>query len=206
MSLLKESPLYIDDTPYMDISGLSIRARRLVIEKSVRVIFIDYLQLIQIPYRQNRSVHNEFADIMYSIKRLARELDIPIVLLSQLNRSIESRERFDEKRPRLSDLRESGSIEEASDIVMFLLPTDNNDFIVNNRGYNINKTTQIVFAKPSIRKDVELVFKSEYARFESPNSKSNNEEEIRGSIIGSKLNPTEGPSPFDVFPIEPTPF
>lgn len=206
MSLLKESPLYIDDTPYMDISELSIRARRLVIEKSVRVVFIDYLQLIQIPYRQNRSAHSEFADIMYSIKRLARELDIPIVLLSQLNRSIESRERFDDKRPRLSDLRESGSIEEASDIVIFLHPIDNNDFIVNNRGYNINKTTQIIFAKPSIRKDIELVFKSEYARFESPNNISNNEEENRWTIVGSKMNSTEDPSPLDDFPFEPTPF
>ena len=190
MSLLKESPLYIDDTPNIDISELSIRARRLVVEKSVRVIFIDYLQLIHIPYRQNRSVHNEFADIMYSIKRLARELDIPIVLLSQLNRSIESREKFDEKRPRLSDLRESGSIEETSDIVIFLHPKDDKNFFVDERGYDINKITQIIFAKPSMWKNIELMFRSEYARFESPgtNAIGRTCDSREGEIIGSKIN------------------
>lgn len=206
ISLLKDSPLYIDDTPYMDISGLNIRAQRLVIEKGIRIIFVDYIQLIQIPNRQNRSAHNEFADLMYSIKRLARDLDIPIVLLSQLNRSIESRERSDDRRPRLSDLRESGSIEEASDIVMFMHPTNNNDFSVNYRVYNTNETTQIVFAKPSIQKNVELVFRGEYAKFEDPNDISKNEEEILGSIIGSKINSTESSSFIDDFPIAPTPF
>ena len=190
ISLLKDSPLYIDDTPYMDISGLNIRAQRLVIEKGIRIIFVDYLQLIQIPNRQNRSAHNEFADLMYSIKRLARDLDIPIVLLSQLNRSIESRERSDDRRPRLSDLRESGSIEEASDIVMFMHPTNNNDFSVNYRVYNTNETTQIVFAKPSIQKNVELVFRGEYAKFEDPetNSKGAIYDSRGGEIIGSKIN------------------
>lgn len=181
ISRLKESPLYIDDTPSMDIYGLSIRARRLVIEKNIRVIFIDYLQLIQIPYRQNRSTHNEFTDIMYSIKRLARELDIPIVLLSQLNRSIESREKFEEKRPRLSDLRESGSIEEVSDIIMFVHRTEDYGFIAN------DNTAQIIIAKPFMRKDVSFVFNGEYARFESPDDKSKDE----GRFLSSKINGTD---------------
>lgn len=181
ISRLKESPLYIDDTPSMDIYGLSIRARRLVIEKSVRVIFIDYLQLIQTPYRQNRSMHNELAEIMYSIKRLARELDIPIVLLSQLNRSIESREGTDGKRPRLSDLRESGSIEEVSDIIMFVHRTEDYGFIAN------DNTAQIIIAKPFMRKDVSFVFNGEYARFESPDDKSKDE----GRVLSSRLNGTD---------------
>lgn len=85
-------------------------------------------------------------------------------------------------------------------------PTNNNDFSVNYRVYNTNETTQIVFAKPSIQKNVELVFRGEYAKFEDPNDISKNEEEILGSIIGSKINSTESSSFIDDFPIAPTPF
>jgi replicative DNA helicase len=114
---LYEAPIFIDDTPGMTILNLRARARRMVAKHGVRVIFIDYLQLLTAPGAARESRQVEVSTISRQIKALARELSIPIVTLAQLNRGAEQRER---NRPRMSDLRESGSIEQDADVVMLL--------------------------------------------------------------------------------------
>ncbi len=114
---LSESPLYIDDTPSLTVLQLRARARRLVSQYGVKVILIDYLQLLTSPSAAKESRQVEVATISRGIKSLARELRVPIVCLAQLNRGTEHREG---NRPRMADLRESGSIEQDADVVMLL--------------------------------------------------------------------------------------
>ncbi|MGC9100556.1 MAG: replicative DNA helicase [Caldisericum sp.] len=122
-SNLYEAPIYIDDSPDVTLNDIRTKSRRLKIEAKVEVIFIDYLQLI----RSEQKVENrvlEISQITRGLKNLARELDIPLVVLSQLSRAVEKRE---DKRPVLSDLRESGSIEQDADVVIFLhVPDEDN--------------------------------------------------------------------------------
>ncbi len=115
---LHDLPLYIDDTPALSIAALRTRARRLKRQKKIGFIVIDYLQLLQGTARnaaENRVA--EISEITRGLKTLAKELDIPVLALSQLSRQVENRE---DKRPQLSDLRESGTIEQDADIVMFV--------------------------------------------------------------------------------------
>jgi replicative DNA helicase len=113
---LQSVPLYIDDTPAVPISQLAARARRLKRQHGLDVLFIDYLQLVR-PASAKDSRVNEVSEITQGLKAIAKELDIPVIALSQLSRQVESRE---DKRPQLSDLRESGSIEQDADAVMFV--------------------------------------------------------------------------------------
>lgn len=113
---LEACPLYIDDTPALPISQLAARARRLKRTHGLDVLFIDYLQLVR-PATAKDSRVNEVSEITQGLKAIAKELDIPVIALSQLSRQVESRE---DKRPQLSDLRESGSIEQDADVVMFV--------------------------------------------------------------------------------------
>ncbi len=112
---LSEAPLYIDDTPGLTLMGLRARARRLAARYAIKLIVIDYLQLMSNPGSESRQ--QEVSELSRGIKALARELNIPVICLSQLNRGPESREGH---RPRMSDLRESGSIEQDADLVMML--------------------------------------------------------------------------------------
>ena len=121
---LQAAPIYIDDTPGMSIFELRTKARRLVREKGVQVIMIDYLQLMNANGARFGSRQEEVSTISRSLKGLAKELDIPVLALSQLNRTVEGREGIDGKRPQLSDLRESGAIEQDADVVMFLYRDD----------------------------------------------------------------------------------
>ena len=121
---LQAAPIYIDDTPGMSIFELRTKARRLVREKGVQVIMIDYLQLMNASGARFGSRQEEVSTISRSLKGLAKELDIPVLALSQLNRTVEGREGPDGKRPQLSDLRESGAIEQDADVVMFLYRDD----------------------------------------------------------------------------------
>ena len=120
MGVLAEAPLYIDDTPALSVSEMRTKARRLAVEQNVDLIVMDYLQLAHGQTRDNRV--QEVGEISQGLKNLARELKIPVLALSQLNRAVESRGGND---PQLSDLRESGSIEQDSDVVMFLYREDN---------------------------------------------------------------------------------
>lgn len=113
---LVSSPIYIDDTPAMDIMKLRARARRMAAEREVKMIVVDYLQLMEAP-RGFESRQQEISFISRSLKNLAKELQIPILALSQLSRAVESRT---DRRPALADLRESGAIEQDADLVMFV--------------------------------------------------------------------------------------
>ena len=113
---LESCPLYIDDTPALPISQLAARARRLKRTHGLDVLMVDYLQLVRGTGRGENRVQ-EVSEITQGLKAIAKELNIPVVALSQLSRTVESR---DDKRPQLSDLRESGSIEQDADVVMFV--------------------------------------------------------------------------------------
>ena len=113
---LEACPLFIDDTPALPISQLAARARRLKRTHGLDVLIIDYLQLVRGTGKSENRV-NEISEITMGLKAIAKELDIPVIALSQLSRQVESR---DDKRPQLSDLRESGSIEQDADVVMFV--------------------------------------------------------------------------------------
>jgi len=113
---LEACPLYIDDTPALPISQLAARARRLKRTHGLDVLIVDYLQLVRGTGKSENRV-NEISEITMGLKAIAKELDIPVIALSQLSRQVENRE---DKRPQLSDLRESGSIEQDADVVMFV--------------------------------------------------------------------------------------
>ena len=113
---LEACPLFIDDTPALPISQLAARARRLKRTHGLDVLMVDYLQLVRGTGRSENRV-NEISEITMGLKAIAKELNIPVIALSQLSRQVESRE---DKRPQLSDLRESGSIEQDADVVMFV--------------------------------------------------------------------------------------
>lgn len=115
-SKLAEAPIYIDDTAGISVSEMRAKARRLHREHPLAMVVVDYLQLMRSPAYSN-SREQEIADISRSLKALAKELRVPVVALSQLNRSVESRT---DKRPMSSDLRESGAIEQDADIIMFI--------------------------------------------------------------------------------------
>jgi replicative DNA helicase len=118
---LAELPLYIDDTPALTIAALRTRARRMKRRHDVGLIVVDYLQLLQGSGRANDNRVNEISEISRGLKTLAKELQVPVIALSQLSRAVESRE---DKRPQLSDLRESGSIEQDADMVWFIFRSD----------------------------------------------------------------------------------
>lgn len=112
----QNAQLFIDDTPALSPSELRSRARRLKREHDIGLVVIDYMQLMQVPgTKENRT--NEISEISRNLKALAKELDVPVIALSQLNRQVEQR---DNKRPRMSDLRESGGIEQDADLIMFI--------------------------------------------------------------------------------------
>ncbi len=114
---LAELPLYIDDTPALSIASLRTRARRLKRRHNIGLVVVDYLQLLQGSGRASDNRVNEISEISRGLKTLAKELSVPVIALSQLSRAVESRE---DKRPQLSDLRESGSIEQDADMVWFI--------------------------------------------------------------------------------------
>ena len=120
MGLLSETPIYIDDSPYLRNSDMRSKARRLHSEKGIDLIIIDYIQLMHSARRSDNRVQ-EMSEISSSIKELARELNVPVLAVSQLSRAVETRTPHI---PMLSDLRESGSIEQDADVVMFIYRDD----------------------------------------------------------------------------------
>jgi replicative DNA helicase len=110
-----KAPIFIDDSPVVTVTDIRAKCRRLKRKSGLSLVVVDYLQLMQATNRENRQ--QEISEITRNLKNLARELEVPIIAVSQLNRSLEQRE---DKRPRLSDLRESGAIEQDADVVMFI--------------------------------------------------------------------------------------
>lgn len=120
---LAEASFFIDDTPGISVMEMRTKARRLMLEKDIDLIIVDYLQLVRGHNRESRV--QEVSEISQALKNLARELKVPVLALSQLSRAVEKR--GGEKRPQLSDLRDSGSIEQDADVVMFLYRPDDED-------------------------------------------------------------------------------
>lgn len=119
---ISDAPIYIDDTPGISIAEIRAKCRKLKLEKNIGLVIIDYLQLVTASGKKNASREQEISEISRSLKILAKELNVPVIALSQLSRAPEQRK--DDHRPILSDLRESGAIEQDADIVMFLYRDD----------------------------------------------------------------------------------
>lgn len=187
---LQDARLYIDDTPSLSILELRTKARRLVREHQVRFIIIDYLQLMNATGMKFGSREQEVSMISRSLKQLAKELDIPIVALSQLNRSVETRGKDgdrDSKRPQLSDLRESGAIEQDADIVCFIhRPESYLRSDTDMEGRNIRGLAEFIVAKHRSGRvdDVKMRFRKEFARFENWEDGPM----VSAVSVGSKMN------------------
>jgi replicative DNA helicase len=161
VSMLSEAPLFIDDTPSMSPGELRARARRLSRTKGqLGLIVIDYIQLMQVPgFKENRT--SEITEISRSLKALAKELNVPVLALSQLNRSLEQR---GDRRPVMSDLRESGAIEQDADLIVFIYRDE-----VYHEDSPDKGVAEIIIAKQRngpIGK-VKLTFLGQYTRFEN---------------------------------------
>ena len=167
---LYDAPLYIDDTPSLSVFELRTKARRLVREHGVKLIIIDYLQLMNASGMSFGSRQEEVSTISRALKGLAKELNIPIIALSQLNRGVESREGAEGKRPQLSDLRESGAIEQDADMVLFIHRPEYYKIYKDDKGNDLRGMAEIIIAKHrnGAVGDVLLRFKADYARFQNP--------------------------------------
>jgi replicative DNA helicase len=158
--ILAEAPIYIDDTPALSILEMRTKARRLQVEKGLDLLVIDYLQLARSRQLENRV--QEVSEISQGLKNLARELKIPILCVSQLSRAVEQR---GTKRPQLSDLRESGSIEQDADVVMFLWREDDENLE--------NYTLDIAKHRNGPLKTIKLFFKGDRIKFYGREMKRN---------------------------------
>ena len=168
LNLLIDAPIYVDDTPSLSIFELRTKARRLVREHGVKVILIDYLQLMNASGMNFGSRQEEVSTISRSLKGLAKELDIPIIALSQLNRGLEKREGEEGKRPQLSDLRESGAIEQDADMVCFIHRPEYFKLNKDEDGAPSTNLAEFIIAKHrnGATGVVKMKFKHRYARFE----------------------------------------
>ena len=197
---LTDAPIYIDDTPQLSIFELRAKCRRLKQQHDIQMIFIDYLQLMTAKGDKGLNREQEISTISRSLKSLAKELEIPVLALSQLSRSVEQRP--GSKKPILSDLRESGAIEQDADMVMFIYRPeyykDSVDDQDKPKGYSI-----IDIAKHRNGKlgEVELRFVGQYARFEEYEQGSDNSEISsigpnnqfeQSKIISSRMNDDDG--------------
>jgi replicative DNA helicase len=167
---LSEAPIYIDDTPALNIFEMRAKARRLKSHFDIQLIVVDYLQLVRSSSR-NESRQQEISDISQSLKALAKELSVPVIAVSQLSRAVESR---DGNRPKLSDLRESGAIEQDADVVILLFREEYYKQTEENRGL-----AEAIIAKQRNGPvgSVTLTFLSEYAKFANAASGLNRPEE-----------------------------
>ena len=190
------TPIYIDDTAGLSVFELRTKARRLVREKGVKIIMIDYLQLMNANGMRFGNRQEEVSTISRSLKGLAKELNIPILALSQLNRGVESREGNEGKRPQLSDLRESGAIEQDADMVLFVHRPEYYRIYQDEHGNDLHGVAQILIAKH--RKggtgDVNLHFRGEFTRFEDPYDRpAAPPPPAGGEILGSRMNDEADP-------------
>ena len=156
---LSEAEIFIDDTPGINITEIRAKCRKLKLEKNIGMVVIDYLQLIQGSNKRGGSREQEISEISRSLKILAKELDVPVIALSQLSRAAEQRP---DHRPMLSDLRESGAIEQDADIVMFLYRDD-----YYNQDSDKKDIAEIIIAKQRNGPigTIELVWLPDYTKF-----------------------------------------
>lgn len=210
MNGLLGAPLYVDDTPGLSVFELRTKARRLVREHGVKIIMIDYLQLMNANGMRFSSRQEEVSTISRSLKGLAKELDIPILALSQLNRGVESREGLEGKRPQLSDLRESGAIEQDADMVLFVHRPEYYHIYQDEHGRDLHGMAQIIIAKhrKGATGDVLLTFRGEFTRFENPEDTRlrSGASSTDGEILGSKINGDDNGGMSGGFPDDYDPF
>ena len=191
------APLYVDDTPSLSVFELRTKARRLVRDHGVGLIMIDYLQLMNASGMSYGSRQEEVSTISRSLKGLAKELNIPILALSQLNRGVEQRDGEEGKRPQLSDLRESGAIEQDADMVIFIHRPEYYHIYEDKHGRDLRGKSEIIIAKHrnGAVGDVLLQFKGQFTRFQDPEESIPVPGEDMG-LIGSRMNIADAPPPF----------
>jgi replicative DNA helicase len=162
---LTDAPVYVDDSPAQSVLEIRAKARRLKAEKNIGMIIIDYLQLMSGPQKAE-SREREISHISRSLKALAKELNIPVLALSQLNRAVETRT---DKRPQLSDLRESGSIEQDADVVIFLNRPEYYGMKEDQNNESLEGVAEVIIGKQrnGPTGEIKLAFIKEYARFEN---------------------------------------
>jgi len=200
---LSTAPIFIDDTPALSILELRAKCRRLKAEHDIQLIVVDYLQLMKGEIGGNRE--QEIASISRALKGVAKELNVPVIALSQLSRGVETR--GGDKRPQLSDLRESGSIEQDADIVMFLYRPEYYKITVDEDGMPTQGMAEAIIAKNrnGSLENVKLKFIGKYTKFTDFDGPAH-ENPFSGMITKeSRLNrfdPPEGPPP----PDDETPF
>jgi replicative DNA helicase len=183
---LSGSPLYIDDTPALSIFEFRSKARRLVRNHKVEIIIVDYLQFMTGPPEKSAMREQEISAISRSLKAIAKELNVPVIALAQLNRNVEMR--AGSKRPQLSDLRDSGAIEQDADIVAFIHRPEYYGFFEDEQGNSTVGIAEIILAKHrnGAVGEVKLRFRSEEAKFydlEDPGISSHSH-----TVIGSIMN------------------
>ena len=165
---LTESPVFIDDTPALSVFEFRAKCRRLVQQHGIRIAIIDYLQLMTWTGDTKGNREQEVSNISRSLKAIAKELNIPVIALSQLNRGVESRTGLQNKRPQLADLRESGAIEQDADIVAFIHRPEYYGFTEDPEdGSSLEGIAEIIVAKHrnGALDDIRLAFKKHYAKF-----------------------------------------
>jgi replicative DNA helicase len=191
INMLLDAPIFVDDTPSLSVFELRSKARRLVKEHKVQCIVIDYLQLMNASGMGFGSREQEVSIISRSLKGLAKELDIPIIALSQLNRGVEGRTGIEGKRPQLSDLRESGAIEQDADMVCFIHRPEYYKITEDAQGNSLLGIAEIIIAKHrnGATADVQLKFKNTYAKFLNKDDISDEDNQFGGyQTIPSKMN------------------
>lgn len=187
---ISELPIYIDDSPALTIMEIRAKARRMKVEHNIKAIFIDYLQLINPPKAESRE--REISMISRALKQMAKELDIPVVALAQLNRDVEKRT---DKKPMLSDLRESGSIEQDADVVMFVHRPEHYGILFfdkEKKKSTENKAEIIVGKQRNGPTDtVKLNFIKQYTRFENPAYDDESEESNSDLYVDNRYSENE---------------
>lgn len=187
VNALQSAPIYLDDTPSLSITEFRTKAIRLKQEHQVELIIIDYLQLMNASGIRFGNRQEEISTISRNLKGIAKELDIPIIALSQLNRGVEGREGYDGKRPQLSDLRESGAIEQDADIVCFIHRPEYYKIYEDNNHNDLHGVAEIIIAKHRNGGvgDVRLSFRSDLALFDNIGSGG---AKGSGGVHKSKIN------------------
>ncbi|MFO7879833.1 MAG: replicative DNA helicase [Bacteroidota bacterium] len=185
---LEKAPVYIDDTPAISVFELRAKARRLVQAHGIKLIVIDYLQLMTANVDSGGSREHEVSMISRSLKAIAKELNVPIISLSQLNRSVETR--GGDKRPQLSDLRESGAIEQDADMVLFLHRPEYYEIYEDEQGNSLMGMAEVILAKHrnGATGSVYLEFVSEFAKFKDKQETL----DPSGMVMPSKMNSEGG--------------
>jgi replicative DNA helicase len=197
---MEGAPLYLDDTASLSVLELRTKARRLVREHGIKIIIIDYLQLMNASGMSFNSREQEVSIISRSLKGLAKDLDIPIIALSQLNRQVENTkgDGADAKRPQLSNLRESGAIEQDADMVCFIHRPEYYGIYEDSTGNDLRGKAEVIIAKHrnGAVGSIWLRFRGEYAQF------LNEQENVVVTRVASGKTPQTSPNEIIGAPIE----